>query len=234
MPSIDLGSNLLNYIVESNFKPGDRLPTIHELKTEEYLGISSSKVREELEVARALGLVEVRSRTGMRLKSYSFAPAVSLSLLYALARDLNMFAMFSELRTHIEVAFWHEACVLLQDEDKAVMRQCIVAAREKLNDKLIRIPHEEHRTFHLTVFKRLENPFVLGLLEAYWEAYNAVQLNIYAEYDYWQTVWDYHERILDYICAGDFDAAQQAFIEHTKLLRHQPSMKGVVETNNNK
>ena len=81
--------------------------------------------------------------------------------------------------------------------------------------------------FHMTVFKRLENPFVIGLLEAYWEAYNAVQLNLYVDYDYLQTVWDYHERIADAIFSGDFDAAQQAFIEHTKLLRYQPRMRNI-------
>jgi DNA-binding FadR family transcriptional regulator len=68
MSSIDLGSDLLNYIAESDLQVGDRLPTISELQDENHLGISTSKVREQLEVARALGLVEVRSKTGTRLK----------------------------------------------------------------------------------------------------------------------------------------------------------------------
>ncbi|GAB4508748.1 MAG: FadR/GntR family transcriptional regulator [Anaerolineae bacterium] len=229
MSSIDLGSDLLNFIIEQHFHPGDRLPTITELQDEEHLNISASKVREQLEVARALGLVEVRSRTGMRLKEYSFAPAVRLSLLFALASNPGHFHMFSELRNHIELAFWHEACTLLQEEDKLLMRRCVQEARKKLNSEWIRIPNEEHRTFHLTVFKRLQNPFVQGLLEAYWDAYDAVLLNSYAEYDYLQSVWDYHERILDAICAQAYDEAQTLFIEHTQLLRHQPRMQNIEE-----
>jgi len=166
--------------------------------------------------------VEVRSKTGMRVKPYSFTPAVRLSLFFALANDLHNFELFTVLRNHIEVAFWHEACALLTDEDKAAMRTCVDAARAKLEK--LHIPNEEHRTFHLTVFKRLDNPFVIGLLEAYWDAYEAVEVSRYADYDYLQSVWNYHERILEGICAGDFEAAQTAFIEHTRLLRYQPRL----------
>lgn len=225
MPLIELSSDLLNYMVTQGFAPGDRLPSITELQDEDHLGISTSKVREQLEVARALGLVEVRSKTGMRMKAYSFSPAVRLSLLYALAIDLHAFEKFSDLRNHLETAFWHEACALLTDADKDAMRACVRSARDKLNGQWIRIPHAEHRAFHLTVFSRLNNPFVVGLLEAYWDAYDAVQLNSYADYDYLQAVWDYHERILNAICSGDYDTARALFIEHTQLLSHQPRMR---------
>lgn len=225
MADIHLDSDLLNYIIKNGFQPGDRLPTISELQDPNNLGISVSKVREQLEVARALGLVEVRSKTGTRLKEFSFTPAVRLSLFFALATDLRYFEMFSALRTHLELAFWHEACKLITDADKQELGGYIEAARSKLNAERIRIPTEEHRAFHLTIFKHLENPFVLGLLEAYWDAYEAVELNRYGDFSYHKQVWDYHERILDAICAGDFDAAQKAFIDHTKLLHHQPRMQ---------
>lgn len=221
MPSIDLGYEFLNYIAEHHPAPGSRLPTINELQHDEHLGVSISKIREQLEVARALGLVEVRSKTGMRMKEYSFAPAVRLSLLYAIAADPHNFEMFTALRNHVELAFWHEACARLTDDDKDAMRRCVEAARAKLSSHYIRIPTEEHRVFHLTVFKRLENPFVLGILESYWDAYKAVEPNRYADLSYHLSVWDYHEKILDAICAGNFDQAQMLFDEHTRLLRYE-------------
>lgn len=222
MSHINLESDLLNFIAHNGFEPGDRLPTISELQHVNHLGVSASKIREQLEVARALGLVEVRSKTGMRLKEYSFSPAVRLSLFFALACDLHNFELFSELRTHVEMAFWHEACERLTLEDKAALRVCIEQARAKLNDRWIHIPNQEHRVFHITIFSRLENPFVVGLLEAYWDAYEAVEPNRYADYAYHTQVWDYHERILDAICAGDYEAAKTAYQEHTKLLRYHP------------
>ncbi len=220
MAPIDLDSDLLNFLVCSPYEPGDRLPTINELQSEDMLGASASKVREQLEVARALGLVEVRTHTGMRLKAYSFAPAVRLSLFYALARDLRNFERFGELRVHLELAYWGEACALLTPDDTALMRDCVEQARAKLGDQWIQIPNQEHRVFHLTMFQRLENPFVLGILEAYWDAYRAIEPYRYADYDYLTLVWDYHERILNHICAAEFDAARAAFVEHTRLLRY--------------
>jgi DNA-binding GntR family transcriptional regulator len=123
------------------------------------------------------------------------------------------------------MAFWHEACSQINDEDKAELRRYVDSARAKLHDTRVRIPFEEHRAFHLTIFKHLDNPFVIGLLEAYWDAYEAVELNRYAEYGYHTQVWDYHERILNAICAGDYNAAQEAFMQHTRLLHHQPGCR---------
>ena len=227
MSEFDLDSDLLKYIAQEGFQPGDRLPTINELQEDDRLGISISKVREQLEVARALGLVEVKSKTGMKMKSYSFAPAVRLSLFFALAQDQHNFELFGEVRNHIEVAFWNEACERLQDEDKQVMHECLLKAQAKLNGKPVRIPNEEHRTFHLTTFKRLDNPFVMGILEAYWDAYNAVELNRYSDYSYLQQVWTYHEQIFEAICKGDYDRAKDLFIAHTNLINFQPRMQRI-------
>lgn len=225
MPSIDLESDLLNYLVRQGYRPGDRLPTIQELQDRDRLGVSISKVREQLEVARALGLVEVRSKTGMRLKDYCFTPAVRLSLLFAIAGDPHRFEQFTALRNHVEVAFWHEACAQLTEDDTDLMRRCVAQARARLNERLIAIPNEEHRVFHLTMFRHLDNPFVQGILEAYWDSYEAVEANRYADYAYHLSVWDYHERILDAICAGDFDRGQALFVEHTHLLRYDPDQR---------
>jgi len=214
-----LDSDLLNYIVEHDKQPGDQLPSLAELSG--LLNINIGKLREQLEVARVHGIVEVRPRTGIRVKEYDFLPAIRLSLRYALARDRGQFDAFSEVRNHLEAAFWHEAIPLLDGEDKARLRNLIDAAWRKLESDptRIQIPHQEHRAFHLLTFSHLANPFVKGLLEAYWEAYEAVERNLYADLDYWREAWTYHERILDLIIAGQFEAARIAFVEHTRLLR---------------
>ena len=173
-------------------------------KHDERLGISISKVREQLEVARALGLVEVKSKTGMKMKSYSFTPAVRLSLFFALARISTVLSYSVKCATTSKSPSGTKPASSLQDEDKQVMRECLIKAPAKLNGKPVRIPNEEHRTFHLTIFKRLDNPFVMGILEAYWDAYDAVELNRYSDYSYFQQVWTYHEQIFEAICKGDY------------------------------
>lgn len=219
---INLGSDFLNYIIRQGYQPGDRLPSIQELTADTRLDMSANKVREQLEVARQMGWVEVRSKRGTRIKEYAFTPAVRLSALYAMACG-ERFEDFASLRNHVESAYWQEACALLTEADLNIMQGCIDSANQKLDSPPIHIPNPEHRLFHLTVFKNLDNTFVLGILEAYWDLYEEVGVNRYMDYSYLRQVWDYHSRILQSIRAGSFEEAQQAFVEHTRLLRHEPN-----------
>jgi DNA-binding FadR family transcriptional regulator len=221
MMDINLGSDFLNFIIRQGYQPGDRLPSIQELTNDSHLDMSANKVREQLEVARQMGWVEVRSKRGTRIKDYAFTPAVRLSAMYAMACG-ESFESFASLRNHVESAYWQEACALLTEEDLAVMQECIDSANQKLDSPPIHIPNPEHRLFHLTVFKNLDNLFVLGILEAYWDLYEEVGVNRYMDYRYLRKVWDYHSRILELIRAGEFEEAQRAFVEHTRLLRHEP------------
>jgi DNA-binding FadR family transcriptional regulator len=209
-------SDLLRHMVTEGYEPGDRLPSLSDLSAE--IGVSVGKLREQLEVVRALGLVEASPRRGITRTDYRFEPAVRLSLLTAMALDDHAFDQFSSLRVHLEYAYWDEAVALLTDEDKEHLRQLVAQAVVMLNQPRIQIPFREHREFHLSIFTRLANPFVVGLLEAYWDAYEAVELNTYADYPYLQEVWAYHERIAEAICAGDIEGSKQLLIEHMQLL----------------
>lgn len=192
------------------------LPSLNELSRE--LGISVAGLREQLEVARALGLVEVRPRTGTRRLAYSFAPAVKQSLMYALVLNQSYFQKYSELRTHIENTYWDEAVALLTEDDKRELQNIITHAFEKLSGNPVQVPHEEHRRLHLLIYSRLNNPFVTGLLEAYWEAYESVGLNMYAGgMDYLEKVWGYHRTMVQSICNGNYAAGRKALVTHIDL-----------------
>ena len=197
------------------------LPSLKELSVE--LGVSLASLREQLEVARALGLVEVKPRLGMRRRDYSFTPAIRQSLGYALALNDEHFRKYAELRNHVESAFWYEAVQKLTEEDKQELQSLVARAWEKLRGTPIQVPHEEHRNLHLKIYSRLENPFVTGILEAYWEAYEAVGLNVFAGgYEYLQEVWQYHQQMVEAICNGNFEAGYEALVAHTDLLYHRP------------
>lgn len=201
-----------------------RIPPLVELGQE--LGVSVGKLREQMEVARSLGLIEVHPRTGIRTLSYSFFPAVEQSLQYAMACDESAFHQFGELRIRVEAAFFTEAARVLEEPEFIRLRELIGRARQKLSARPALIPHDEHRELHLTIFSRLGNPFVSGLLQAYWSAYEAAGLSLYADFDYLQEVWDYHERMIEAIIRGELDEAENAFLKHTKLLRHREGRVG--------
>jgi DNA-binding FadR family transcriptional regulator len=214
-------SEFLRYLAAHEEAEGG-LPTLSVLGKE--LGISVAALREQLEVARALGLVEVRPRTGTRRLSYSFTPAVRQSLGYALALNDGHFQKYSDLRNHVEAVYWDEAVCLLTNEDKKELNSLIERAWEKLRAPAVQVPHEEHRKLHLLIYSRLNNPFVSGILEAYWDAYEAVGLNLYGGgMDYLREVWGYHARMVECICNGNYEAGREALIAHVDLLTHRPS-----------
>ena len=221
MISKKLSSDFLDFLAETNQidEEGDRLPSLQVLSKQ--LGVSVSSLREQMEVARALGFVEAKPRTGLRRLPYSFFPAVDQSLSYAIAIDQENFLKFADLRRKVESAFWYQAVSLLTEEDYLHLQQLINRAWEKLRGTPIQIPQLEHRQLHLSIYRRLDNPFVSGILEAYWEAYEAVGLNLYAGYSYLNEVWTFHQQMVDGICSGDLDAGFQALIEHTDLIRHR-------------
>jgi len=208
-------SEFLQYLA-SHEQTEQSLPALTVLSTE--LNVSVASLREQLEVARALGLVEVRPRIGIRRQPYSFFPSVRQSLRYSLALDKGHFIAFADLRRHIETAYWHEAVKLLTPEDHAALKVLVARAWEKLRGSPIEIPHPEHRELHLIIYRRLNNPFVEGLLHAYWDAYETVGLNFFTDYKYLTEVWTYHQKMVDAICEDDIEAGFQALTDHTDLI----------------
>ena len=152
----DLDSDILEYIVQNELEPGDRIPSLSELSSE--LNISVSKLREQLEVARCLGVVDVRPRTGIRYRDFDLMPALRLTLFFGLANDRRMFDLYSNLRIHVEAAYWYEATALLEHEDKSQLRKLIDRAWAKLRGDQIIIPHQEHRSFHMASSADSINP----------------------------------------------------------------------------
>ncbi len=216
MISSKIDSEFLRYLLAHGHQPGERLPSLNEIGEE--TGLSVGKLREQFEVARTLGLVEASPRRGIVRTAYDFLPGVRLSLMVALAIDPSNFDAFSSLRGHLETAYWDEAVVQLTGEDLAHLRALVAAAWEKLGQPRIQIPYQEHRELHLTIYRRLNNPFVVGLLGAYWDAYEAVELNTFADLGYLQAVWRYHERMVAAICAGEYTEGKRLLIEHMQLL----------------
>lgn len=200
----------------------DRLPTLAELSKQ--LGISVASLREQLEVARALGFVEVKPRTGIHKIHYSFQNTIHQSLSYALALDPKHFQYYSDLRNHIEASYWEQATLKLVPDDVSYLNELVDAAEIKLHGHPIKIPQFEHREFHLTIFKRLENPFVTGILEAYWDLYEVAGLNLYTDYSYLEQVWQFHRRMVAAIEKGNAQEGRSLLLEHMNLLSHRPKV----------
>ena len=215
-------SDFLVYLIQHQTKLG-RIPPLSILSKE--LGISIASLREQMESARILGLVEAKPKLGIRQLEYSFSPPVLASITFAAALKMEYFNQFFDLRNHIEEAYWYQATSALRPEDIQKLQKFVQSAKAKLNGRPIRIPHEEHRDIHLTIYSRINNTYVIGLLESYWDLYETVGLSTFSDLAYLSSVWDYHEKMVNAISVGDFAAGFQLLKEHMKLIsqrRNQP------------
>lgn len=211
-------NEFLRYLLQNSDSESDsnRLPPLKNLSEE--LGISVSQLREQVEVAKVLGLVDVRPRLGIRQLPYSFTPAINASLSFAITQTPAHFEEFLDLRRQLEQSYLPQARATLTEEDFFELERLIASAWEKLRGRPVRIPHQEHRSFHLTIFHRLDNVFVKGLLEAYWDAYEAVGLNVYADLAYLERVWSYHEQLTQALRQGKINLSIKLLKEHFDLL----------------
>ena len=209
-------TSLLDFLAEAADKHLP-LPSIPEIGKQ--LGISTSSLREQLEVARQLGVVEIRPKTGMSLREFSLTPALLLGLDYAQKIDPLTFDQLSDLRKNLESAYWPEAAPLLSREEINQLETLVIQANHKIARTPMQVPKEEHRGFHLGIFQHLSNRFVMSIFESYWALYQSSDLNIYMDKVYLELVWNYHQKILDALKARDFTRGYEALLNHMDLVK---------------
>jgi len=209
---------LLSYLA-SNAKEGKSIPSIAQLS--EDLGLSTSAVREQLEVARQLELVEIKTKTGIQTSSFSAAPAICLAYHYGLEMQPDLIWDLLSVRQHLELAYWQEAVVNLSKKDVEYLAEIIDAAFSKINGDPVTIPVEEHKEFHLSIYRPLNNSFLLGILESYWNISQESGIHNLIDKNYLQNVWTYHRKIQQAIATKEYDLGFQALKTHFELVRTQ-------------
>jgi DNA-binding FadR family transcriptional regulator len=119
-------SPFFKYLANHSTSGTEALPNLVDIAKN--LGVSVSTLREELEVAKAIGLVDVKPRVGIKGMPYSFTPAVSKSLAFAVCTDKEMFKQFSDLRNHVEASYWYQAVSSLTANDVETLQAIVKTA----------------------------------------------------------------------------------------------------------
>jgi DNA-binding FadR family transcriptional regulator len=207
---------ILDYFIKKAKNTRTKIPSIQNISAE--LGLSTACLREQIELAKNLGLISAQPRKGIEILTYQFKPAVEKSLYYAINLDQSYFYQFSEIRNHLENAFFIESARSLDDDGLNELKVLIRLAQNKLKGKPVQIPHQEHRRFHLSIYKPKNNVFLFGLLESFWDMYENAGLNLYNDLEYLIKVWEFHQRIVENIDLKNYDYAYELLITHMGLI----------------
>lgn len=209
-------SPVLKYIADAT-RQDKPVPSISELSAQ--LGISKASVREQLEVPKQLGFVEVRTRTGIQKQDFSLTRPLTLSMTYGLRVNPELFQEYASLRRKLEIAYWYEACALLEKSHIQELQNLEESANWKINQRPVVIPTTEHRRFHLTIYQPLNNRVLNSVLETYWDLYEASQINYYRDHEYLESVWSYHRQMLDSIESRAYEKGYEALVTHFDLMK---------------
>ncbi|NLW72644.1 MAG: FadR family transcriptional regulator [Chloroflexi bacterium] len=207
---------LLTYLAKSVVEKKS-IPSIPQLSQE--LGISTASVREQLEVARRLGIVDVKPKVGIQAKALSLTEPLLTALNYGIAVDSSIFDQFADLRKHLELSYWYESVSLLVRSDIDKLQMLVDQAWNRIQGHPMQNPEREHREFHLSFFKRLENPVVISLLEAYWTLYHKVGVTQLMNREYLISVWNYHQQMVDALRDREFEKGYNALLTHMDLVK---------------
>lgn len=218
MPRMKSKNELLDYLAEA-CRAQAPIPSIPQLST--LLGISVASVREQLEVARTLGFVDVKTRVGIQNREFSINQCLELCLRYGAKVQPDVSDALRDLRKHIEISYWHEAAPQLTSRQIQTLHRIVDAAFAEISREPVRSPQPEHRDFHMLIFEHLENPLANSILETFWNLNAEYERNLPVDRAYLENVWNYHRRIADALASRDYERGYQWLVEHMDLVKQR-------------
>jgi len=212
-------SEFLTYLASIPDDSNQRIPPLNVLSKQ--LGISIATLREQLEEARSLGIVEVKPKVGIRKLPYDFSAALKPGLNYALHSGCISYEQFADLRKHLETVYFVEAAQTLNVQTIEQLEELVQSAFLCIQKFPGKVPVKVHREFHLLIYKHLNNQYLDGMLDAFWEVYHLSGLEVYPDFTYVERVWQYHARIVEQLRNRNYSAGLSLLIEHMDLVNQR-------------
>jgi DNA-binding GntR family transcriptional regulator len=190
----EVTARLRNLIVESEIKPGDRVP---ELELSKALGVSRTPIREALKVLASEGLVDLLPLRGAVVKSFSSKDAADmLEVMGLLESFAAQKACKAEQQRIDRVLAMHDKMKVLFAKGK---RPEYFDLNQKIHDALVDMADNESLTMlHSNLSKRMRSLRYSG---------NSTP-------DNWRGALEDHEQIAQALARRDVKKIQKAVIDH--------------------
>jgi len=201
-----------DFIVESELKAGDSIPT--EKQLEEELGISRAAIRESLKSLEALGIIGVKPGVGRFLRSFDFGTILD-NLSFSIELNPKDFANVLELRKVLESTFLRRSTGLYTDEDIAALHALLDNISSRVQEgecefELIQL----HTEFHLLLYRHLDNQLLTDLIKIF----ATIQRTVWVTFNHVtgdrEEFIRVHRNIVNAIEQRDPDLAEQRMLDH--------------------
>jgi DNA-binding FadR family transcriptional regulator len=207
-----VAQNLVEFIENSNLKPGDTLPSTTKLAHN--FGVSRPVVREALKFLEAKGVIEITNGKKPMIKPITTEPL--LGFFDRIVKvEHKALREFMEVRQGLEIQSAKLAAQRRTPEQLEAMKQVVAAMRENLHDPDTFI--ELDVELHLLIAQASHNTMMVRLIESIRETLKVTVgegLRLRMTSDQIQPVQRGHELILEAIEQGDAEAASTTMCQH--------------------
>jgi GntR family transcriptional regulator, transcriptional repressor for pyruvate dehydrogenase complex len=161
--------HVVSLISEGKIRPGERLPSEHDLMRQ--LNVGRSSVREAIRGLAMMGIVEPRRRRGTIVVSpvsNAFGDRIDRSIVYWAVRDLF------EVRAILEGQAAAMAATLATTDDIGQIEKSAAVVEQKIRSGSL---HFDHNTkFHLAIARASHNPVLVFCLQSLIGSFRDVRL----------------------------------------------------------
>lgn len=205
---------ILERILMSASRPGDRLPSERELG--EQFGVSRTVIREATRSLSARGIIDVRTGVGLVVSAVDAAAVSSTLRLFMHGSEELTYEEVHEVRRLLEIDAAGLAAERASDEDLVVLKECMNTLANSGSDaELWAIRDVE---FHRTICKLTHNPLYLIMLDSIGDILVEIRRATVHIPRRLPKLLVVHQRICDAIAAHDPPAARRAMRSHLQEL----------------
>lgn len=168
LPAYQLATTEVKRFIEQHqLKGGDPLPSEAVLCQE--LGMSRASLREGLKSLESLGIIRTRHGEGVFVAHFSFDPILH-NLPYSIAAQGSSLRELLQVRCALEVGMISQVVANIGPSDideLSDLAQQMLQCSERGESFA-----ELDRAFHATLFRCLDNTFLLSLVDLFWQVFN--------------------------------------------------------------
>jgi DNA-binding FadR family transcriptional regulator len=205
----EVQERIKNYIVASNLRPGDALPT--EAQFAEQLRVSRPVVREAMRALESLGVIYSRRGEGRYVSRFNLAPVLQ-SLNYSLLFDTEDVRQMIEVRERLEASFVNQAIACMDPETLTELKTLVARMRQAATSNAYFL--DKDLDFHRALYRPIGNGVLSKLLDMFCAIYlNLRDKSLSVAQDPLAEV-EHHEQIPRAVEAKDPALAQRLLTAH--------------------
>ncbi len=205
---------ILEFIDSRNLSIDERLPSERELASE--IGISRSSLREALKILQTLGIVEIKSNSGVYLRKKDFNPKKENAVFWLIVNKKQVINMLT-VRETLDL----RAIELIPEHMYPQMREELKAAIEKV--KASPKTHEDMMAhdlaFHNIIRKASDNEILYNICNALTGNMYDERKALYLKSTRIEKSIQEHNRIANAFGSGNVNEVKLAYTEHLTSTR---------------